>query len=379
MMSITRSLARCVRAAGGIGRQVGRNSLLCILRAHRGRVRIGRLQIGLCLLLDHVGGNAGGLGERFRSVTGAAAGRRCDAAESGEAAANDTANRRGEQPYRQYRCDTPGHQAMQDAVETHLNAGKPGSDEAADTNGQATGEDPPNPSADPHRAGHWRAAGIGVDGVEANACTEQAEQKLKNDDEDDAADDRGPGYPAVDMRATSVRRDGLSRRRDGCWPIAKALEDKVISIPESRMPQRRPALTARCVLDLRGQRRRNRSRGAGGCRFTWHFLNLDFIATKRVLYGFNAIRHVLPQVDFLDDTCRFGHDRFLAHLGHFHDFVGEIPSSDRPRISHRMTLQGNGLVAEAHLFLHRCFDDETADARGCTADGALANCQGIFG
>ena len=113
--------------------------------------------------------------ERFRCVTDAAACRRCDTAKSGEAAANDTADRRGQQPHRQYRCNTPGHQAMQDAVETHLDAGKPSCDKAADADGQATGEDPPDTGTNSKRAGHWRAARIGVDGVEADTRTEQAE------------------------------------------------------------------------------------------------------------------------------------------------------------------------------------------------------------
>ena len=60
------------------------------------------------------------------------------------------------------------------------------------TDGDAAAENPPNTGANTERAGHWRAAGVGVDGSKADARTEQAEQELKNDDEDDAANDGGP-------------------------------------------------------------------------------------------------------------------------------------------------------------------------------------------
>jgi len=79
---------------------------------------------------------------------------------------------------------------MQDAVEADLNAGEPRSDEAADANRDTAAEDPPKTGPNSKRAGHRGAAGIGIDSVEADACAEQAEQELKNDDENDAADDR---------------------------------------------------------------------------------------------------------------------------------------------------------------------------------------------
>ena len=61
---------------------------------------------------------------------------------------------------------------MQDAVEAHFDPGEPGGDKAADADGQATGEDPPNTGGNSKRAGHWRAASVGVDCVEANTRAE---------------------------------------------------------------------------------------------------------------------------------------------------------------------------------------------------------------
>jgi hypothetical protein len=81
---------------------------------------------------------------------------------------------------------------MQNAVEAYLNTGEPGRDKAANAYSQAAAEDPPKTGTNSQRAGQWRAAGIGVDGPEADARAKQAEQKLKNDDEDDAARNGGP-------------------------------------------------------------------------------------------------------------------------------------------------------------------------------------------
>jgi hypothetical protein len=81
---------------------------------------------------------------------------------------------------------------MEYAVEANLDTREPSRYKAAYAYGDAAAKNPPKASTDSERAGRWRAAGIGVDGSEADARTQQAEQKLKNDGQDDAAPDGCP-------------------------------------------------------------------------------------------------------------------------------------------------------------------------------------------
>ena len=53
--------------------------------------------------------------------------------------------------------------------------------------------------------------GIGVDRAKPYAGAQQAEKELDGDYQDDAAEDRGPGYPAVRVRSDGS--DRIHRRR----------------------------------------------------------------------------------------------------------------------------------------------------------------------
>ncbi len=81
---------------------------------------------------------------------------------------------------------------MQNTVETDLDAGEPGGDEAANADGDAAGENPPEARGYSKRAGRGRAAGVGVDGPQPHARTQQTEQELEDDDENNAPEDRSP-------------------------------------------------------------------------------------------------------------------------------------------------------------------------------------------
>ena len=58
--------------------------------------------------------------------------------------------------------------------------------------GDTAAKDPPNTGTNAEGAGARRAAGIDVDRAEADARTQQAEQKLNNNNKDDAAHDGSP-------------------------------------------------------------------------------------------------------------------------------------------------------------------------------------------
>ena len=81
---------------------------------------------------------------------------------------------------------------MQDAVEADLDAGEPSRHKAAHADGDTTGENPPEAADNSGHAGGRRGPCIGIDGPQTHSCTEQAEQKLKDDGENDAAEYRRP-------------------------------------------------------------------------------------------------------------------------------------------------------------------------------------------
>ena len=88
---------RSVRTTLGIGSKVSDNLFLRILRTECGRIWISRLKISLRLLLEHIGRDAGCLGERLGCILHTTSCRRCGATNGGKAAANDAPDSRGQQ------------------------------------------------------------------------------------------------------------------------------------------------------------------------------------------------------------------------------------------------------------------------------------------
>jgi hypothetical protein len=78
----------CLGAAFNVGREVGRNLLLGVLRAHLRRIGIARLEVGLRLLLQYFRRNSGRLCDRLGGLFDATTRRRGDAAERRETTAN---------------------------------------------------------------------------------------------------------------------------------------------------------------------------------------------------------------------------------------------------------------------------------------------------
>ena len=92
---------------------------------------------------------------------------------------------------------------MQHPVEADFDTRQPGRDVAPDEKRKATADDPPDAGSDTEAAGGRRTTRIRVHCSQADAGAQQAEQKLDGDDEDDAAENGGPGD--TPMRVSSHR------------------------------------------------------------------------------------------------------------------------------------------------------------------------------
>jgi hypothetical protein len=99
---------------------------------------------------------------------------------------------------------------MKYTVKSKLDTGQPSRGIPAAEQGNATAEHPPEAGGDAQIAGSRRRAGAHIDRPKANACTQSAQQNLKNDGQDYPAKDGGPRNTPVRMIVLGENGSGLN-------------------------------------------------------------------------------------------------------------------------------------------------------------------------
>jgi hypothetical protein len=105
---------------------------------------------------------------------------------------------------------------MQHAIEAYLDPCQPGGNVTSQPKGDAATDHPPHSGADNQAARRRCRTKIGVHRPEADTRSQQAEQQLNCDYQDDAAEDRSPRDPPVNMIKITTR--GGCRVKDARSP-----------------------------------------------------------------------------------------------------------------------------------------------------------------